>query len=320
MDNLMQRETGPAKVIKKLIGKIEKLESTLKIAGSADRKKVHKEVDDLKAELAWQYLEANELEKAAKIYENLPKDEYVQARYCGKARILIENQKFDEALELLKEALTKLPDSLPILNTLGIVFNQTGDYYEALRYFDRVLAADPQGNPSTLYNKVFSLRNLGYHAEEHKLLLDLLKDDPNNPDFLAALAYCEGQRGNYREALEGCKKALENGCKKAELYAWLCKAYLNLDCFHELCAVASAGLGKYPAQDAMLYTYLGMGHMALEQFEEARTALECGLRVDPEAKGIQELLQTIEKVSTPRNNKKERGKPRTDSLVGGGLS
>jgi len=311
MDNQKPRETSPGKGIKKLMSKIEKAEAKLKAAaGSEDRKEAHKEVYDLKAQLAWQYLDAKEFEKAAKIYEKLPRDAHIRGRYCGKARILIETQKFDEARGLLEEALAKLPDDVPVLNTLGILFNQTGDYYEALRYFDRAHAVDPQNNPAPVFNKVFSLRNLGYYEEEHKLLLELLKGDPGNTDFIAELAYCEGQRGNYREAMEGCKKALENGYETPQLYTWLCKAYLKLDCMHELFAAALEGVSKFPDQNAELYTFLGMGHMALEQFEDARRALEQGLAVDPEAEGISELLGTIAMVSKTKEARRAKKKAR----------
>src|SRR6266498_905790 len=248
MDNQKPRETSFDKGIKKLMRKIEKAEAKLKTAGPADRRKAHKDIDALKSQLAWQYVEAKEFEKADKIYNKLPKDTHIRSRYCGKARILIETQKFDEARELLEEGLAKLPDDVPVLNTLGILFNQTGDYYEALRYFDRAFAVHPQDNPSPLFNKVYSLRNLGYYEEEHKLLVELLKGDPGNTDFIVELAYCEGQRGNYCEAVEGCKKALEDGYETPQLYTWLCKAYLKLDCIHELLAAALEGVSKFPDQ------------------------------------------------------------------------
>jgi tetratricopeptide (TPR) repeat protein len=158
MDNQMPRQSSAGKSIKKLIRKIENTEAKLKVvADSEDRKKTNKELDDFKAQLAWQYLEAKEFEKAAGIYDKLPKDTHTGEHYCGKARILIETQKYDEARKLLEEALLKFPDYVPLLNTLGILYNVTADYYEALRYFDQALTIDPPNNSWSLSNKVFAL-------------------------------------------------------------------------------------------------------------------------------------------------------------------
>ncbi len=321
MDNQMPRESSAGKSIKKLIRKIEKTEAKLKSAAdSEDRKKTNKELDDFKAQLAWQYLEAREFEKAAGIYDKLPEDTHIRDRYCGKARILIETQKYDEARKLLEEALEKLPDYVPVLNTLGILYNVTADYYEALRYFDRAHALDTQNNFSPLYNKVFALRSLGYYEEERKLLVKLLESDPDNSNFNAELAYCEGQRGNYPETVKGCKKLLENGYETPLLYTWLCKAYINLGCMHELFAAALDGIGKFPDQEADLYAFLGMGHMELEQLDEAKKAFQQGLELNPASEVFPDLIELVEKILKQKNAKKQRKKVSSDNFRQGGLS
>jgi tetratricopeptide (TPR) repeat protein len=320
MDNQMPRQSSPGKSIKKLFRKIEKAEDKLKATVSSEgRKRAYKELDDLKAQLAWQYLEAKEFEKAAGIYDKLPKNTHNRDHYCGKARILIETQKYDEARKLLEEALLKFPDYVPLLNTLGILYNVTADYYEALRYFDQALTIDPPNNPWSLSNKVFALRSLGYYEEEHKLLVKLLESDHDNPDFNAELAYCEGQRGNYPETVKGCKKLLENGYETPLLYTWLCQAYSNMDCAYESFATALEGVNKFPEQEALLYSFLGLGYMKLEQFEEAKTAFQQGLALDPESELFPNLIETVKNMLKRRNTKKRKIKGPSDNLGQGGL-
>lgn len=320
MDNQMLCESSTGKSIKKLIRKIDIAEAKLKAAaGSEDRKKAHKELDGLKAQLAWQYIEAKEFEKADRIYDKLPKDSHVRDRYRGKARILIDTQKYDEARKLLDEALVKFPDYVPVLNTLGILYNNIGDHYEALRYFDRALAIDPLNNPWSLSNKVFALRALGYYEEERKLLVKLMESGPDNPDFNAELAYCEGQRGNYPETVKGCKKLLENGYETPLLYTWLCQAYSNMDCAYESFATALEGINKFPEQEALLYSFLGLEYIKLEQFEEARTAFQQGLALDPDSELFSNLIETVEKMLKRRNTKKRKRKGSSDNPGQGGL-
>lgn len=318
MDNQMPREASPEKSIKKLIRKIGNAEVKLKAAASSgDRKKTHKELDDLKAQLAWQYLEAKDFEKAAKIYDKLPKDTHES--YCGRARIFIETQKYDEARTLLEEALIKFPDYVPVLNTLGILYNNTGDHHEALRYLDRALAIAPKNNQGSLNNKARALTFLGYYEEAHKNWHGLIEMMPDDPYYIVELANCELQRGNLPAAIQSFRKAIESGYGSSGVYLSLCQGYSNMDCAYESFATALEGVKKYPEQEALLYSFLGLGYMKLEQLEEARTAFQQGLALDPESGLFTDLLESVEKMLKRRNTKKRKIKGPADNLGQGGL-
>ena len=316
MDNQIPREASPEKSIKKLIRKIENVEVKLKAAaGSGDRKKTHKELDDLKAQLAWQYLEAKDFEKAAGIYDKLPKDTHDS--YCGKARIFIETQKYDEARTLLGEALIKFPDYVPVLNTLGILYNNTGDHHEALRYLDRALAIDPKNNQWSLNNKARALTFLGYYEEAHKNWNDLIEMLPDDPTYIVELANCELQRGNLPAAINGFRKAIESGYGTSRVYLSLCQAYSNMECAYESFATALEGVRKFPDQEPLLYSFLGLGYMKLDQFEEAKTAFQQGLALEPESELFPNLIETIEKKLKQRKPTKKRKGPAADLGQGG---
>lgn len=317
MDKQMPREASPEKSIKKLIRKIKNADVVkLKAAaGSEDRKKTHKELDDLKAQLAWQYLEAKDFGKAAKIYDKLPKNTHDS--YCGKARIFIETQKYDEARTLLEEALVKFPDYVPVLNTLGILYNNTGDHYEALRYLDRALAIDPKNNQWSLHNKASALTFLGYYEEAHKNWTDLIEMMPDAPYYIVELANCDLQRGNPPAAIQSFRKAIESGYKSPRVYLGLCQAYSNMDCAYESFAMALEGVNKFPNQEPLLYAFLGTGHMKLEQFKEAKTAFQQGLALEPESELFPTLIETVKKMLKRRNTEKRKGP--SDNLGQGGL-
>jgi tetratricopeptide (TPR) repeat protein len=318
MDNQMPREASPEKSIKKLIRKIGNAEVKLKAAASSgDRKKTHKELDDLKTQLAWQYLEAKDFEKAAKIYDKLPKDTHDS--YCGKARIFIETQKYDEARILLEEALIKFPDYVPVLNTLGILYNNTDDHYEALRYLDRALAIDPNNNHWSLHNKARALTFLGYYEEAHKNWNDLIEMMPDDPSYIVELASCELQRGNLPAAINGFRKAIESGYGSPRVYLSLCQGYSNMDCAYESFATALEGVKKFPDQEPLLHAFLGLGYMKLEQFEEAKTAFQQGLALDPESELFPNLIETVEKKLKQRKATKQKRKGPADALGQGGL-
>jgi predicted Zn-dependent protease len=59
------------------------------------------------------------------------------------ARTLVDAQKFDEALPMLRQLDQQSPDNPDILNLIGFSLRKTGKMDEALGYYTRALALNP---------------------------------------------------------------------------------------------------------------------------------------------------------------------------------
>ena len=94
--------------------------------------------------------------------------------------------KYDEAFEGLETALRLDARSSEALTAIGSLTLETGDDDEALEWFDRSLALDPD-NPATRIEKAVALGRLDRHEEVIEILGDL-------PDILADLPDDDSQR------------------------------------------------------------------------------------------------------------------------------
>jgi tetratricopeptide (TPR) repeat protein len=92
-----------------------------------------------------------------------------------------------------------------------------------------------------------------------------------------------------------------------------------MDCAYESFATALEGVKKFPEQEALLYAFLGLGYMKLEQFEDAKTAFQQGLALDPESELFPNLIETVEKKLKRRDTEKRKRKGPADDLGQGEL-
>lgn len=61
----------------------------------------------------------------------------------GSARALVDEQKFDDALSMLRQLDQESPNNPDILNLIGFSLRKTGKMDEALAYYTRALALNP---------------------------------------------------------------------------------------------------------------------------------------------------------------------------------
>ncbi len=297
---------------KKLEAKIKKAEMKLmSTATQSGQEKAEKKINKLKAQLAWQYLDDHEFEKASEIYDKLPQAAHSIDRYCGMARVLIETGKYAEAEKLLDKALKEFPDYVPVLNTYGILYNTMGNAYEALRYLDRAIAVVPQNNPWSLQNKAGTLKRLKYHEEAFKIWNELIAIFHDDPYYVYERGFCQFQRGNYAEAIEDLRQALKQGYESSDVYVSLCKAYSALDCAYEAFSLALEAVDSLP-ETAELYRYIGVGQLYLEQPVEAITAFQKGLSLEPDSELFKDLIRMVEEAEKPGSQSKKQNKPGRD--------
>jgi predicted Zn-dependent protease len=67
------------------------------------------------------------------------------------ARALVDAQKYDEALTALRQLNQESPDNPDLLNLIGFTLRKIGKTDEALDYYDRALALNPQHRGANEY-------------------------------------------------------------------------------------------------------------------------------------------------------------------------
>jgi tetratricopeptide (TPR) repeat protein len=271
------------------------------------RRTLEHRLASLRYQLADEFTELGEYARALQLYESLPPDACGEERYLGITKVLIESERFEEARQLLEEALDEFPDSPYLLNNYGLLFYRTEDNYEALRHFDRALeCGDEKCNRAALYNKGLALSGLHCYEEAAKVLSDLMEKHPDDPWYAYERAHCELERGNLWEAMQLFRRCGEMGFLIPGVYGGHCCAFMRAGLLMEALAVARAGVDKHPDVEGM-YENLGEVYILLESYGDAKELLSAGIERFPDSDVLKDLLRRAETEGTEGSEERRRG-------------
>ncbi|WP_103109636.1 tetratricopeptide repeat protein [Brevibacillus reuszeri] len=140
----------------------------------------------------------------------LPSDKEDVYSKHERARRSLEEGRFLEALDILKEIVEADPDFLPAWNNLSLAYYYVGDFQKAMDTIDRTLDME-NGNLHALCNLAVLL---SHHNEAGELLtlMDMLKKVvPFHPENTYKLATTMGVLGQHDEAYFHYQRLLRSG-------------------------------------------------------------------------------------------------------------
>ncbi|MCF8104983.1 MAG: tetratricopeptide repeat protein [Desulfohalobiaceae bacterium] len=124
------------------------------------------------------------------------------------SEILKSQDRPQEALAVLQQAVQRFEDSLRIHFQAGVQEYELGHRQKALELMERVLEIDPGHAPAMNFIG-YSLVEKGQDLQRaFELISDALKKDPNNGYYLDSLAWYYYQRENFEKAWEVISSAL----------------------------------------------------------------------------------------------------------------
>jgi tetratricopeptide (TPR) repeat protein len=128
--------------------------------------------------------------------ENSPDSVYVRHETARKS---LEEGRFLEALQILKEIVKSNPTFMPAWNNLSLAYYYIGDFDEAMRTIERTLEQEP-GNLHALCNLAVLLSHHNRVSELVSLLSKLKKVVPFHHEHIYKLATTMGVLGQHEEA------------------------------------------------------------------------------------------------------------------------
>ncbi|HEV2864121.1 MAG TPA: tetratricopeptide repeat protein [Pyrinomonadaceae bacterium] len=146
-----------------------------------------------------------------------------EREFSGDARALFErgveaykNDRDEEAVESLKEAVRLEPDFAQAHFELGRAYRATGHndeadkaFEDAAKAFEKTTKKDPKNSDAQFYLGL-SLSRLGKYDEAVKAFKEAVKHAPEeDDDKYYELAFAHYKIAQYKESIEACKKALE---------------------------------------------------------------------------------------------------------------
>ncbi|SEC39526.1 tetratricopeptide repeat protein [Paenibacillus sp. GP183] len=127
-----------------------------------------------------------------------------------KARALLEEGKFAEAVRQLEKLIKKHPDFLAARNNLALAYYYMGQFEKSMETIDQVLEIDP-GNLHALCNQAIFHQHFGNQEELAELLALLRKTSPFQHDHVFKLATTMGILGEHEKAYHLFKRLLKTG-------------------------------------------------------------------------------------------------------------
>ena len=256
--------------------------------------KLRQEVNDIAHQLGWALTDDRQYDEALVVFETLDPETHGEERLTGISRVFIERERFDEARQVLDEAIEQYPESYCLLNSMGLFHYKTEDSYEALRWFDKALRHDSgDENHTAAKNRGLALIDLGLYNDAAVVYERLLDDDEDNTEYLYQLAFCNLSRENLWDAIRLYQACLVLGYEAPGVYAGLCTAFGKAGFLAEALAVGLNGLEVYPEIEAM-YENLGEVYLDMGEHDDAEDLLTKGAERFPDSEAIHALLDRLE--------------------------
>jgi tetratricopeptide (TPR) repeat protein len=173
------------------------------------------------------------------------------ARYPFFAALALSRlQRQDEAILALRRTLAIDSAYVEAWVQLGIEYSTMGETRLSDSAYARALVLDPK-NALANNNYAYSLSERGEQLEEAKRMAETaLRTDPDNPSYLDTMGWIYFQLGNYEQAREYVRRAIDNGDASATVYEHLGDVYEKLGDTDEAIRMWEKSLEKEPGRDS----------------------------------------------------------------------
>lgn len=254
--------------------------------------------------LGTSYQAVGDMEKAltAFDYVNII-DEGFHAAYFNKANVLVQLERYLEAIELYKKAL-----DFDILDSL--IYFYIGDCYDNLEmpkqslvFFEKALKKDDSMDEAWI-GASSALDQLGRELEALEYAKKAIELDPENGDYHCYLAGLQMKYDLLVESAESFEKAMLLGYLEEDLFEDYCQLAYSLDQYDLSIQIVDEGLRLFPKNEFLqlfqcinLYAQ-GQDEVAFEKLVEVLIAkpalIEEFVMYYPKAMEIKEILFLID--------------------------
>jgi tetratricopeptide (TPR) repeat protein len=148
------------------------------------------------------YAQLGDAARAEAYYESaIEIDDLFYPAKANLAVLLNSQGRNDEAERLLRQVVQEYPEQYDAAYSLGLLLAEMNRYEDAVEYL-RLAAEGMSDRPRIFYNLGLALQYLGRNAEAEAALRRTVRLEPDNLDYLYALADHYVKREQFRRALE----------------------------------------------------------------------------------------------------------------------
>jgi len=203
---------------------------------------------------------------------------------------LLEAGEPEAAIISLQKAVELRPEFARALTQLAGALSAAGRAAEAIPHYERLLARERRAESLDEYATL--LAGIGRYAISASCYRELLERTPRDARLHSNLGHVLHCLGDFRAAIEHCRRAIELESRLPEAHLHLGNALLALNQLHEADAAYRAGLQVAPDHVA-LHTASAMAARALGRLAEAQASAQRALELRPGAAGTLALLGSL---------------------------
>jgi tetratricopeptide (TPR) repeat protein len=215
------------------------------------------------------------------------------------AKLDIKNEKYFEAMDVLKEAINIKNDFGEAHHLLGMVYLNMGCPQTAAAEFK--LATYLQPNDTTAYLALGDIyNNLGSYWESIKNFKLGLFLDPNNDISNNSLGVAYANLGLLREAIKAFQAAIRLNKDNFEAQCNLGSAYYQQGNYSAAIAAFNRAI-KANDNYAPAYIYMGAAYQSLFKYEDAIMAYKKAIQIQPDNEEVKQYLKSARKTLAESN-------------------
>jgi tetratricopeptide (TPR) repeat protein len=212
-----------------------------------------------------------------KLREAIRLDPARENSYLALADLFDQFQNYAEAVKILKQGRTNIPNSTALLLPLGSDLVRTQQYKDAIEILRELLRQSPDEDQAYL-SIADAYRQLGNSEQEVQILRDLARRRPNYPmiHVLIARAMLATAHIDYAKILDELSQAEKSSPLDPDVFYLRGKAYIAMNRYDEAVAALRRSIELRPMETgpyyqlARIYQKLGKANLAAEQFQRVK--------------------------------------------------
>ncbi len=185
-----------------------------------------------------------------------------------------------QAASLYAAILEKAPERLDARYDLARLYAMEGETAKAAAAYERILQENA-GDRAARRRLLNLYEQLGDGPNAERILADMLKDDPQNPDLRRTMAEIRLKQGRYEEASDAFLRILEQNTQDAQWWIYAARTLQDGGGLAAAGVVAEKGLALFPNALA-LRKIAGAAAMAGARNAEAVRHFEAAARIAAE--------------------------------------
>ena len=216
-------------------------------------------------------------EAARHLQEALRLDPSRENSYLALADLFEQSQSYRDAVKILKQGRTNIPDSPALLLPLGVDLIRTEQYREGVDIL-RALLQQSQDQDQAYLSLADAYRKMGNSEQEVGVLRELSRRKPDYPmvHVLIARAMLGSDHVEYPRILDELAQAEKSAPADPDVFYLRGKVYLAMNRYQDAVAALRRSIELRPMETgpyyqlARLYQKLGESKLANEQFERVK--------------------------------------------------